>query len=88
MHHVYMIKSVREDWFYVGSTSSLAKRLSAHDAGAVRSTKARRPFICVYTEAFTEVREARKREREIKLNRCKKEDILKDLRNKASSSNG
>ena len=79
MYFVYILRGSQEKWFYVGSTGDLTKRLTAHNTGAVRSTKARRPFICVYTEKFENVQQARRRERELKSNRCKKEDILKEL---------
>lgn len=83
MPFVYFIKSKKADWFYVGSTFDLNKRLIQHNKGEVRSTKFRAPYKIVYEEEYDTIQEARKREKEIKSNRSKKEEILKAL-----SSNG
>ena len=85
MHRVYIIKSAENNWYYVGSTSNLEKRFLEHNNGFVPSTKARRPYILVYTEQFGTILEARAREKEIKIKRKLKEEIIKNL---ALSSNG
>jgi putative endonuclease len=77
MFFVYIIKSTRFDWYYVGSTSDLGRRLKKHNDGFVTSTKARRPYIIYYTESFNTVDEARKREKELKVRRTEKEKIIK-----------
>ena len=79
MYYLYIIKSIRADWFYVGSTGNLGKRLLLHNAGTVRSTKFRAPYILVYTETYPTAALARAREKEVKRSRSKKEDILRDL---------
>ena len=80
-----MIKSLGNDWFYVGSAGDVQKRLKQHNAGEVRSTKFRAPFKLVYVEEHSTAFIARAREKELKTNRCKKDDIIKKL---ALSSNG
>ena len=77
MFYIYVIKSKNYKWYYVGSTKDVQKRLSEHNAGHVRSTKFRLPYELIYTEEFGTVENARQREREIKLNRSTKEDIIK-----------
>jgi putative endonuclease len=77
MHYVYLLKSLKHDWVYVGSTSDLIKRLKEHNKGEVRSTKNRIPYKLAYYEAYENIQYARDREKEIKRNRSKKEDILK-----------
>jgi predicted GIY-YIG superfamily endonuclease len=47
---------------YTGSTRDLAKRLYAHNAGKVRTTKIVRPVQLVYMEEFESYSDARKRE--------------------------
>ena len=84
MHYVYLIKSVQYDWVYVGSTSNFEKRLAQHNAGAVRSTKYRKPYILLYQESFETISDARKREKLIKSDRIEKEKLVR----KALSSNG
>ena len=79
MPFVYFIKSKKFNWVYIGSTNNLGKRLENHNAGAVRSTKSKRPFALVYSEEFTTIGEARKREKSLKGNRSLKQDILRNL---------
>jgi len=59
---VYVLKSVKDGELYTGHTSNLEKRLKAHNRGAVKSTRNRRPFILVYCEAFKTKSEAFGRE--------------------------
>ena len=77
MFHVYLIKSIRYDWVYVGSTSDLENRLLEHNAGAVRSTKFRRPYVLIYRETFDNIGDARRREKSIKTDRIEKENIVR-----------
>ena len=77
MFYLYLIKSTRYDWVYVGSTSDLENRLREHNTGAVRSTKFRRPYILIHSETFDNMRDARRREKNIKTNRIEKESIVR-----------
>ena len=47
---------------YTGVTDDIKKRLEKHNDGKVKSTKAWRPWLVVYTEEFPTFGEARKRE--------------------------
>ncbi len=58
----YVLRSLKDGRFYYGSTGYLDSRLRAHNAGKVRSTKGRRPFVLHYKEDFETKREARLRE--------------------------
>ncbi len=62
MYYVYILKSLKDEKHYYGSTSNLDKRLSSHNSGKVRSTKSRRPLIVIYFESFETKSEALKRE--------------------------
>jgi putative endonuclease len=66
MYYVYILKSLKDGKYYIGSTSNLENRLSFHNAGRQRSTRYRTPFILVYTEAFSDKHTAEKREKQIK----------------------
>ncbi|MBE9048777.1 GIY-YIG nuclease family protein [Pleurocapsales cyanobacterium LEGE 10410] len=44
MYYVYIIKSEKDGWRYVGFTSDLKERLKDHKNGKVASTKNHRPF--------------------------------------------
>jgi predicted GIY-YIG superfamily endonuclease len=46
-HHVYVLRSLVDQQFYVGLTSDLVARLRMHNAGLVSSTKRRAPFELV-----------------------------------------
>jgi putative endonuclease len=63
MHYVYILKSQTDGGYYYGSTADMEKRLKAHNAGRVRSTKHRRPLKLHYVESFDSKEAALKRER-------------------------
>lgn len=81
---VYILKSGKLDRKYVGSTRSdeIIFRLSYHNAGRVRSTKAYKPWVVVYTEKYVSYTEARKRELFLKsgVGRAKLNEIIKARR--------
>jgi putative endonuclease len=66
MYYVYVIKSLKDQKYYIGSTSDVEKRLSFHNSGLQRSTKNRTPFILVYQENLMNKSDALKREKQIK----------------------
>ncbi len=66
MIFVYVIKSNKDQGYYIGITKDIEKRLATHNKGQVSSTKSRRPFILVHTEEFSDYKGARVREIEIK----------------------
>ena len=66
MYYVYILQSVSEGKYYIGSTRDVAQRITRHNARMVPSTKRYCPWKLIYTEVFNTPSEARKREREIK----------------------
>ncbi len=66
MYYMYVLKSLKDNNIYLGSTNDLRRRLSEHNTGKVPSTKARRPFELRYYEAYSTEREARHRESSLK----------------------
>ena len=66
MYFVYILKSLKDGKYYIGSTSDLEKRLAYHNAGLQRSTKHRIPFVQVYSERLPSKTEALVREKQIK----------------------
>ncbi len=66
MYFVYIIKSKVCGRHYIGSCENIDKRLSNHNEGLVKSTKAYRPWSVVYQEKYQTRSEARKRENQIK----------------------
>ncbi len=67
MFSLYILKSLKDDNLYIGSTNDLKRRLGEHNSGKVESTRFRRPLKLVYAEAYSVEDEARKREHNLKL---------------------
>lgn len=65
-HFVYLLKSKKNDKFYVGYTTHLKKRLAQHNAGNVLSTKGHIPYEMVYFEGFANKTDALIREKKLK----------------------
>ena len=66
MFYVYILKSIQHKRLYIGFTPDLRRRLTEHNAGNVRSTKAYTPYRLVYYEAYTSEDDARTREARLK----------------------
>ncbi len=62
MYNVYVLKSTSHGSRYVGSTEDLETRIIEHNQGRCRYTKGRMPWIVIYSEKFSTLSEARKRE--------------------------
>ncbi len=63
---IYILKSLKDGSYYVGSTNNLEDRFKRHNEGRVASTKPRRPWKLVYSEEHPDRPSAVKRENEIK----------------------
>ena len=66
MYFVYVIKSIERNYIYVGLTSNLERRISQHQDGEERTTRAYRPFKLLHSEKFPIRIEARNREKYLK----------------------
>ena len=66
--YVYLLRSMKDEKFYLGSTTNLKRRLDEHNKGLMVSTKNRRPFKLVYTESFVTAHLARLYESKLKRN--------------------
>ena len=64
--YVYILKSLKDGSYYVGSTSNLENRLKRHNEGRVISTKSKRFWKLVYSEEHPTRSSAAKRESELK----------------------
>lgn len=73
MHFIYILRCSDES-LYVGCTNDLRKRIKEHNESkkGAHYTKIRRPVVLEYAEKFKTLREARRREAEIKRWRRKK----------------
>ncbi len=66
MYYLYILKSTMNNRYYVGVSNNPHRRLTLHNAGEVRSTKAYRPYTIVHTERFNNLLSARTQELKIK----------------------
>lgn len=70
MFTVYVLYSKQFDKIYIGFTSDLDARITAHNHPANKGwTKKYMPWVIVYTEEFEEKTDAIKREKELKSSR-------------------
>ena len=60
--YVYVLRSMRDGRWYLGSTRDQMKRLELHNSGAVPSTKPRRPFELIFYEGYLNEFDAKRRE--------------------------
>lgn len=81
IHFVYILECSDKS-LYVGCTNNLERRLVQHNnsKSGAHYTKIRRPVVLKYSEQFETLREARKREAEVKRwNRTKKLQLISNM---------
>ena len=76
-HYVYILKCA-DNTFYTGYTTDPERRTKVHNSGkGAKYTRSRRPVELIYTEQFSDKREAQRREYAIKqMTRAEKENLL------------
>ena len=78
MYFVYILQCADKS-LYVGCTNNLERRLEQHSNSrwGAHYTKIRRPVVLRYSEGFETLKEARRREAELKgWTRAKKETLI------------
>jgi putative endonuclease len=65
-YFVYILQSLVDRTFYTGQTNNLKDRLRRHNAGLIKSTKAKQPYQLSYYEEYETRKEAMWREWELK----------------------
>ena len=78
----YILYSTKLNKYYVGSTTDITRRLIEHNRGKEKFTKTGVPWNLVYSEAFEELTQARKRETFIKKMKSRKfiESLISSVR--------
>ncbi len=66
MFYVYVLKSIKHDYYYKGHCKEPEKRLQQHNSGMTVSLRPYIPFILVYSECFETEQEAIDREKYFK----------------------
>ncbi len=59
---VYLIKSLKNETFYVGISSDPIRRLSEHNSGKLKTTSKNKPFTMVYFKEYPDYKTARNHE--------------------------
>ena len=78
MYYVYILISLRDKNFYVGSSEGLVRRIKEHQKGKVKSTKNRLPVNLACYEAYNFKEEMLAREKYLKTSNGRK-DLRKRL---------
>ncbi len=66
--YVYLLRSLKDNGFYLGWTTDLNHRLEVHNTRQVFSTKSRAPFELIHYEIYPSPELAKLRERKLKKN--------------------
>lgn len=66
MHCVYLLKSKKDNFLYIGRTDNIENRVKKHNKGYVLSTKIHAPFELLYYEAYLHPKDAIERENKLK----------------------
>ncbi len=66
MAYTYVLRSLKDNSYYVGSTNNVNKRYKQHLEGNVKTTKSRLPLKLVFVKKFETYSEARSFELKIK----------------------
>jgi putative endonuclease len=65
-YFVYILESLKDGTYYVGSTNNLSDRVERHNQGRSKYTQNRGPWVAVYYEKHLKRADAVKREKAIK----------------------
>lgn len=80
MNDLYILKSLVNNKYYIGSTKDLDKRLQEHNNGKNKYTKFYMPYELIFKQSYNSIQEARKIEYKLKKLKSRKiiEKIIKD----------
>ena len=81
-YFIYILQSLVDGTYYIGSTQDLEARLERHNEGRSKYTKPKRPWKMIYYEEYDRRSNAARREKEIKTRKSRKliEDLVKTSR--------
>lgn len=65
-YYIYVLRSLKDNKFYVGYSDDLKSRFEQHKKGYVTSTKERRPLELIYSEVCLDKKDAMHREKYLK----------------------
>ena len=71
---VYILKSLKNNTYYIGSTNDIDRRLKEHSSGRSKYTREILPIELVFIQEFQTLKQARKIE--LKLKKFKNKNII------------
>lgn len=74
MAYVYILKSLVNNRYYIGSTNDIEKRFREHNSGISKYTRLTKPFKIAFVQEYNTIQKARKIE--LKLKRFKNKKII------------
>lgn len=74
MSYVYILKSERNNKYYIGSTENYIRRVKQHKSGNVTFTRNIRPIKLVLVQEYSDIVTARKIEKRLK--KLKRKDYI------------
>ncbi|MFA5749804.1 MAG: GIY-YIG nuclease family protein [Candidatus Shapirobacteria bacterium] len=77
--YVYILQSLKNQRFYIGSTNDLERRFLEHNSGKNKYTSLNKPFKIVFSQEYDDISQARKVE--FKLKSFKSRKILEKIIN-------
>jgi putative endonuclease len=87
MFYLYILRSKKDGDLYIGSTNNLRKRIVEHNNGRTISTSLRKPLELLYYEAYKSEKDARHREKNLKLRSRALEQLKRRLVGSLSKTN-
>jgi putative endonuclease len=81
-YFIYILRSLKDGSYYIGSTKDLIARLERQNQGRTKYTKSKRPWELIYHEKYANRSSAMKREQDIKNRKSKQfiESLVKTSR--------
>ncbi len=77
MYFVYILQSIKNQRFYIGSSHDVQKRLQYHNNGLVKSTKNMRPWQLMLSQPYDTLHKAKCIEYRIK--KLKRRDYIQKM---------
>lgn len=74
---VYILRSLKNDSYYIGSTNDLERRLIQHNSGLSRYTSHLLPLKLIFSQAYPSLQHARKIE--VWLKKLRNKNILNQI---------
>jgi putative endonuclease len=68
-YYVYVLHNRKKNFIYIGYSENLRGRVKEHNEGKSKSTKHYRPLKLIHYEAYTNRKDAKRREKYLKTNR-------------------